>query len=60
MQRTVSLVGLCVVSFVAGGIATRLYDLHDDPHETVDLTAKDPARAAKLRDLLRQGSYRPT
>ena len=26
MQRTVSLVGLCVVSFVAGGIATRLYD----------------------------------
>ena len=42
------------------GVETRVYDLHEDPDEVVDLAAEDPARVAKLRDLMRQGSYRPT
>jgi arylsulfatase A-like enzyme len=42
------------------GVETRLFDLHEDPNEVVDLAAKDPARVAKLRDLMKQGSYRPT
>jgi hypothetical protein len=42
------------------GVENRLFDLHQDPHEEIDLAAKDPARVAKLRDLMRQGSYRPT
>ena len=28
-------------------------------YEVVDLAAEDPARVAKLRDLMKQGSYRP-
>ena len=42
------------------GVESRLFDLHEDPKEVVDLAAKDPARVAKLRDLMKQGSYRPT
>jgi len=42
------------------GVETRLYDLDDDPNEENNLAEKDPARVAKLRDLMRQGSYRPT
>jgi hypothetical protein len=42
------------------GVETRLYDLHEDPNEETNLAEKDPARVARLRDLMRQGSYRPT
>ena len=41
------------------GVETRLYDLHEDPHEVVDLAAKDPARVAKLRDLMKPGQLSP-
>jgi hypothetical protein len=41
-------------------VETRLYDLAEDPHEDVNLAARDPARVKKLLDLMRQGSYRPS
>jgi arylsulfatase A-like enzyme len=42
------------------GVPTRLFDLHEDPDEMNDLAARDPSRVAKLLDLMRRGSYRPS